>query len=323
LYFKAVQKFMFAQHTIFELNGEKRFLNEALQRCYDKVREFSTYRIERMEIPWNGTFVSGYLHLCPGVDVAPLIFYMPGCDITCEGWPNPLRNPAIPVGMHVFSLDGPGLGQSNMRGIRLTSDNFEQAASVVLDALVQLPEIDAEQVVTYGAGAGSFWALRFAALDKRVKAAATKSTYADMYYLMNEEGPRWKQLFAWLTQSATEEELDQVMSEMTLDGYMERIECPTLMVTGEYDLRDPVEEVFQIFDQLQARSELWLFADQFHPLSLTNGPSTAELMLSWLRDRLDGKPMVHDGQVLYIEPEDEGPFANDVKVKRRWYEDSP
>ena len=106
--------------------------------------------------------------------------------------------------------------------------------------------------------------LRFAAHDPRIKAIASKSTYSSMYYLMNEDSPRYKQLFAFLTQSQTEAELDEKLQAMTLDGRLSQIACPTLMITGEYDLRDPVEEVFEKFDQLRAPGELWVFADQFH-----------------------------------------------------------
>ena len=40
--------------------------------------------------------------------------------------------------------------------------------------------------------------------------------------LMDLDSPRWKQLFAYLTQSKTEAELDAVMAGMTLEGYCDR-----------------------------------------------------------------------------------------------------
>jgi hypothetical protein len=52
---------------------------------------------------------------------------------------------------------------------------------------------------------------------------------AEKYFLMDLESPRWKQLFAYTTQAKTEAELDAVMSAMTLDGYMAKIACPTLL----------------------------------------------------------------------------------------------
>ena len=75
-------------------------------------------------------------------------------------------------------------------------------------------------------------------------------------------------MFAYLTQSSTEAELDEVLSAMTLDGYMARIACPVLLAAGEYDPRSPIDEVYRMFDQLTAPAELWVFADQHHMPSI-------------------------------------------------------
>ena len=128
--------------------------------------------------------------------------------------------------MHVFSFDGPTHPESNLRGIRLTADNFEDAASTALDYLVQRPEIDATQIGVYSISLASFWGMRFAARDRRIRAiAAPAASVAEKYFLMDLESPRWKQLFAYTTQSKSEAELDAVMGEMTLDGYMAKITC--------------------------------------------------------------------------------------------------
>jgi hypothetical protein len=321
-YWGATRDLIKAQHHIFEVNEEKQFLYDSMRRCYDKVRELCSYTIERIEIPWEGTVVAGWLHICPDVGRAPLLFYMPGCDTTCESSPDPTKNLNHARGLHVFSFDGPGLGQSNMRGIRLTADNFEAAASAALDVLVQRPEIDAENIVTYGGGMGSFWAMRLAATDTRIKAAATKSSYSDKYFIFTEDSPRYKRLFTFLTQSTTEEELDDAAIAMVLDGYMERIECPTLMLTGEYDHRDPLDEVYRLFDQMTAPKELWVFADQFHQLSFGGNTSVYDTMLEWLCERIAGKEMARDGAVLYIEPGSESPDSPTAHRKRRWYHDA-
>ena len=69
------------------------------------------------------------------------------------------------------------------------------------------------------------------------RAGAPAATYCEKYFLIDPESPRWKQLFAYLTQSTTEAELDAVLGDMTLDGYLARIACPVLLAAGEYDPR--------------------------------------------------------------------------------------
>ena len=327
-YFQATVLYAGAQHVIFQNNDEKRYLYAGARRCYDQVIALAPYRIEHIDIPWNGTLVSGNLHLCPNKTSAPLVFYIPGCDTLKEAWPHPFFNAAHQRGMHVFSFDGPGQAESNLRGIRLTADNYEDAASTALDYLVQRPEIDTERIGVYGISLGSFWGLRFAARDRRIRAiAAPASTYCEKYILMDLESPRWKQLFAYLTQSSTEAELDEVLSAMTLDGYMTRIACPVLLAAGEYDPRSPIDEVYRMFDQLTAPAELWVFADQHHMPSIggtdSAGAPSAPLhgvMCDWLRDRFAGKPLRHPGEVLYVEANSAGANSATVARKRRWYE---
>lgn len=321
LYVAASRLFLKGQHPIFELNDEKRFLYAGLERCYARVRELAPYRIERIEIPWNGTTVAGYLHLNPGLERGPLLFHIPGSDTTCESTPDPTDNRAHLRGFHVFSFDGPGQGQSNMLGIKLTADNYEQAASAALDVLLQRPEIDPARVAVFGTGMGGYWAVRFAAHDHRIAAVATKSSYAEKYYVLHEDSPRYAQLFAFLTQSQTEEELDAVMGDMTLDGYMGQIACPTLLAIGEYDHRDPIDEVYGLFDQMTAPGELWVFADQFHKTKLSGGSdTTSNMMLDWLVDRLAGAPMPNAGEVLYLEPGGTGPNSPRVARQRHWFD---
>ena len=142
LFFEAAVKFAQAQHPIFQTNDEKRFLHGSSIRCFDKVRQLAPTVIEHVDIPWQDTVVSGNLHLAPVEDRAPLVFFIPGCDRTKKSSRIPLRNWANQRGLHLFVFDGPGQGESNIRDIPLTVDNYEDAASTALTYLLGRTEID-------------------------------------------------------------------------------------------------------------------------------------------------------------------------------------
>ncbi|MGZ8268863.1 MAG: alpha/beta hydrolase family protein [Burkholderiales bacterium] len=328
LYYQATLQYADAQHVVFETGDEKRFLHGGLMRCYGKVREYAPYRIVHVDVPWNGTVVSGNLHLAPGEGRKPLVFYVPGCDQTKEAWPHPYYNQALQRGMHVFSFDGPGQGESNLRGIRLTADNYEDAASAAIDYLVERPEVDPKKIGVYALSFGSFWGMRIAAKEKRLAAvAAPWASFVDKYYLMTEESPRYKQLFAYLTQSESEAELDKVVADMHMEGRMEQIAAPTLIVTGEYDPRAPIGEVYRLFDQMKAPAELWVLPDQHHNGSITQKARTSvweadihAFVCDWLRERFNGMPVKHPGKALWIDPAGPGPNAATVSYKRRWFD---
>jgi pimeloyl-ACP methyl ester carboxylesterase len=330
-YFDASTAFGLAQHTVMETNDEKRYLHDSSLRCFERVRELSPYRIERVEVPWERTVVGGNLHLCPGDEPRGCVFFVPGCDMTKEMFPHPQFNQAHQRGLHVFSFDGPGQGESNLRGIKLTHDNYERAASAAIDALLERPEVDPERLVVYGISFGSFWALRVAAHDKRVRAvAAPWASYCDKYWLMEEDSPRYKQLFMYLTGAADEVELDGILARMDMTDVVPQIDCPTLEVVGEYDPRSPLEEVYELFDRLTCPAELWVFGDQHHKVSLTR-PNTNnaawqgdihELALDWLDDRLAGKELPNERRVSYVPVGTGGPVAASGSERRRWYEEA-
>lgn len=326
-YYLAAVAYGRAQHPIFDLDDQKRFLYSGLRRCFDQVCALAPYPLEHVDIPWNGTLVSGNLHLNPDVSgPAPVVFYIPGCDTFKEAYPHPHFNFAHQRGMHIFSFEGPGSAECNLRGIPLTADNYEQAAGAALDYLVGRPEIDAEQVVVYANSFGSYWGMRFAAHDDRVRAvAAMQTSIADKYVQTDLESPRWKQLFAFSTQAGSEGELDAIMRAMTMDGYMERIRCPVLMTVGEYDPRASLAEIYRLYDQLQVPAELWVMADQHHDLQIGNQGgalwtrTSQGVAVDWLADRLRGVPVDRPNEVRFVQGI-EGPHSPSVEFKRHWYE---
>ncbi|HUZ89689.1 MAG TPA: alpha/beta hydrolase [Candidatus Acidoferrales bacterium] len=329
-YFDAATAFGQAQHTIFKNTDEKIYLHGSSIRCYDKVRELAPYRIEHLDIEWAGTTVSGNLHLLPGGGLAPCVFYIPGCDQTKEMYPSPLFNQAHARGMHIFSFDGPGQGESNLRGTKLTLTNYEEAASAAIDHLLKRPEIDPQGMVVYGLSFGSYWAMRLALHDPRVKAvAAFWGSLCEKYHLFDEESPRYKQLFRYLTGLTGEAAIDQLGVEMSLRGKLGGITCPVLVASGEFDPRSPIDEVYELFDEIQSPAALWVFSDQYHQVSVTrpgaeNPPlwqlDTHDLACDWLADRLAGRALAGEHEVVYVEPSVAGPYASNRRMKRHWYE---
>lgn len=329
LYFDASVRYAQAQHPIFVNNDEKRLLHSASIRCYGQVRRLAPTTIEHLDIPWGGKVVSGNFHLAPVDGPAPLVFFIPGCDMTKEMVPHPLLNWATQRGMHLFVFDGPGQGESNLRDIALTVDNYEDAAGAALSHLLERPEVDAERVGLYAMSFGSYWGARWAGVDHRLRATVLQwASVCDKYYLFEEESPRYKQLFAHLTRATSEEELDEFVSQMNLDPFVGEIACPTLLTIGEYDPRSPLDEVYEFFDAMQAPSELWVFGDQHHVVTLRGAtpsvPAAADchsMGMDWLRDRFDGKALTRAGEVRYLEPNGLSPNDPTAPVKRRWYEE--
>lgn len=329
LYFKAANAYGLAQHSILRTCDEKRFLHDQSLRCFEKVRELAPRPIERVEVPWSDGRVAGNLHLCDSPGPAPCVFFIPGCDMTKEMFPHPLHNPAADRGMHLFTFDGPGQGESNLSDIKLTVDNYESAALAALEVLRKHEAVDSEQVAIFGFSFGSYWAVRTAAVagDAVVAVAAPWSSVCDKRHLMDEDGPWHKRLFSYLTGSSNEEELDAFVQQSTLDYARKKIKVPVLLAVGEYDPRSPLEEVYEFFDGLIAQRELWVFEDQHHKALLlpdSGGPAwevdILALGLDWILDRIRGVPLERDAMVRRIATGRGGPSSEVGVGERRWFD---
>jgi pimeloyl-ACP methyl ester carboxylesterase len=330
-YYDAALAYANAQHPVLVNNAEKKFLHGASIRCYDEVRRLAPTTIEHLDIPWGGTVVSGNLHLAPGSGRAPLVFYIPGCDMTKEFVPHPLYNWANQRGMHLFVFDGPGQGESNIRDIKLTVDNYEDAAAAALTHLLERDDVDAEQVALYAQSFGSYWGVRFAARESRLEACVFAwASICDKYHLFEEESPRYKQLFAFLTGATDEAELDRFIAAMGLEDHLPRISSPSLFTVGEYDPRSPLEEVYALVDTVGAPFELWVYADQHHVVNLRGiNPGAAPMWqmdthstaMDWICDRFAGHELERSGQTTWLELNAGSPNDPATPRKRRWFED--
>ncbi|MFQ5861208.1 MAG: alpha/beta hydrolase, partial [Dehalococcoidia bacterium] len=193
-YWRAVNSYAYAQHAIYEDDHpEKLRWYQRLRECYDRIIALSDYPMELVEVPWEGKQLQCVFHSLPDRRKAPTVLFIPGMDMVKERFPDPRANPALRRGMHLLVMDGPGQGMSNIRKIRVTHDNYERAASAVIDYLCSRPEVDPERIGVCGVSMGSFWGVRIAAHDHRIKALATAASCLDgKTAIFEQASPRFK-----------------------------------------------------------------------------------------------------------------------------------
>lgn len=319
-YAKASEIYAHAQHAIFQDdNQEKIHLHAKHLECFEKVVAYAENPVELVEIPWEGVRIQGRLHLFKDRRRAPTVLFLPGMDMTKEMFPNPLSNPYLRRGMNVLSIDGPGQGMSNIRKIRVTDDNYERAASAAIDYLLTRAEVDPDRIAVVGTSFGSHWGIRLAAMDQRIKAlATTHAVYGPKTAIFEEASPRFKQVFMYMAGIHDEDEFDAMAERMTTSGYGVRIACPTLMVTGEYDPLAHLEATLDLFEEIRAPKELWIFEDEFHRVQAREGIAGLELHLflgDWVQDALAGCIAAgHNKSVLIPQKTGKGPYSDLVET---------
>jgi pimeloyl-ACP methyl ester carboxylesterase len=310
-YDNAVEAYRMAQHPIFyDDHPVKIHLNAKMAEMVDRRAEVAPYPVERVEVPFDdGKTISCLLYLLPDRRKAPCVIYVPGMDQTKEAYPKVTNNAAIARGMHVISMDGPGQGSSNLQKIRAVGDAYERAGAAVIDYLETRPEVDSERIGIYGVSMGSYWSLRLASYDHR--AAAIASTVACFYpnnTIFTQSSPRFKQVFMYMAGLTDDEEaFDRMAREMTVDGYLDKISCPTLLVTGEFDPLCPLEDAIRAFEGLTCNREMWVIENQFH-IPIIGGIEAHPYVCDWLERALI-RGQSNADRVAYVRPAGDGPFG--------------
>jgi dipeptidyl aminopeptidase/acylaminoacyl peptidase len=314
-YDHAIEAYRMGQHPIFyDDNPVKIDLYGRLSDVVDRRAEVAPYPVERVEVPFDdGKTISCILHLLPGKPQAPCVIYVPGMDQTKEAFPKVTGNPFIARGMHILSMDGPGQGNSNMQKIRAVGDNYERAGAAVLSYLESREEVMSDKIGIYGVSMGSYWSLRLASYDHRPAALASGvACFNPNNTIFTQSSPRFKQQFMYMAGIDDEDEFDKMAIEMTVKGYADKVECPTLLVTGEFDPLCPLEDAIEVYEDLTARKEMWVIEDQFHPL--WGIPNLGKLdchhyIADWLAGALIGGK-TNDGRIAYVATKGDGPFGD-------------
>jgi dipeptidyl aminopeptidase/acylaminoacyl peptidase len=316
-YDHAIESYRMAQHPIyFDDHPVKIELNRKLAEMVDRRSKTASYPIERVEVPFGGgKTISCLLHLLPDRRKAPVVIYVPGMDQTKEVFPRAYHNIALARGFHVCAMDGPGQGSSNLQKIRAVKDNYERAGAAVIGYLAKRPEVDAKKIAIYGISMGSYWSLRLSSYDHRAAAVVSSvACFNPNNTIFTQSSPRFKQMFMYMAGYDDEARFDkEVASGMTVRGYLGKVKCPTLLVTGEFDPLCPLEDAVEAFHDLKVPKEMWVIENQYHPLwGLGNlgGLDCHDYVMDWLKGLFSGKRApTRKGRVAYIREQGDGPWG--------------
>ena len=317
-YDHAIEAYRMAQHPVyFDDHPVKIALCAKLNEMVDRRAEVASYPIERVEVPFDdGKTISCLMHLLPDRRKAPVVLYVPGMDQTKEVFPKAAHNIALERGFHVLAMDGPGQGNSNIQKIRAVKDNYERAGAAAISYLMNRPEVDANKIAIYGISMGSYWSLRLSSYDHRAAAVVSSvACFNPNNTIFTQSSPRFKQMFMYMAGYDDEERFDKEVAQgMTVRGYLDKVKCPTLLVTGEFDPLCPLEDAVEAYADLEVPKEMWVFENQYHPLwGIANlgGMDCHDYVLDWLSGLFSGKRVpTKRGRIAYICENGDGPWGD-------------
>jgi pimeloyl-ACP methyl ester carboxylesterase len=239
---------------------------------------------ERVEAPLEGASVAANLRRPARVERAPLVVLIAGLDSTKEEFFH-LEEVFLRRGMATLSLDGPGQGETGF--VLPIRPDYEVALSAALDAVAGRADLDQERIGAVGVSLGGYYAPRAAAFEPRVKAVVGISGPFDFSECWEGLPPLTRETFQRKSFAADEAEARALAAELTLEGVVERIAQPALMVTGRQDRLIPWEQTERIA-RGAPRGEWVLFDDGNHGVADV-GYKSRPLVADWIADRLGAR----------------------------------
>lgn len=217
--------------------------------------------IERVEIPYGSTSLPAYLvHAStpsgiPPTGPAPCVVFFDGLDITkelqfCRGVDELTRR-----GLSCLLVDGPGNGESiRYRSLSLVPD-FERAGSAALDHLEARSDVDASRVAVMAISLGGYYASRCAALDHRFAACVAWGAIWDYRATWERRIARSFESamsvagdhISWVLGCASVGEALERLGAFVLDGVVQQMRCPFLLLHGARDEQIPLPDARSLF----------------------------------------------------------------------------
>ena len=271
----------------------------------DAAKLLKRPRMEHVEIPYQDTSLPAiYVHAEPanaGGKLPAMVFF-DGLDVTKEIQYHKGVADLVARGIACLIVDGPGNGESiRFRGLYLRHDT-EHYATPVFDWLAARSEIDPRRIGVMAISLGGYYAPRAAAFEPRFACCIAWGAQWDYHKIWRERFERLARAdtpalsvaarhILWVVNAASQDEALRKLEPFRLDGVVQKIACPFLMLHGEGDEQIPLPEAQKCFDAVGSRQKtMKIFTRQeggYHHCQIDNQSICSSYMWDWLEQVLE------------------------------------
>lgn len=262
-------------------------------------------RIESVEIPYGDKSLPAlFVHADPAVTggkPAPTMVFLDGFDITKEisyfrGVPE-----FSDRGISCLIVDGPGNGEAvRFRDMPLIAET-ERYATAAYEYVAGRSDVDAKRVGIMAISLGGYYAPRAATFEPRFACCIAWGAHWDVHEL-------WRKRFealdsgnvpslsvaedhlTWIFNVKTRAEAMKILEDFRLDGIVQNMKCPFLLVHGENDEQVVLSIAETCFKAAGSKNKtLKVFGKEeggWHHCQVDNTIICAQYMADWVADTL-------------------------------------
>lgn len=269
-------------------------------RTFLKAAIYLDPPLERIEIPFEGKKVVGYLQVPKGVGRPAVVMHWGGVD----GWKEDRRansDALLKMGLACFTIDMPGAGENPCLGSDLKA---ERTFSAAMDYLETRSDLDGKRIACLGGSFGGYWAAKLAHTEaKRLRGAVNWG--AGVHRTFQEE---WLRPALTLTASQylmgpaslldarsyvfgvrTLEETLKIAPSLSLvtQGLIDQPCAPLLCINGKEDDQHPISDLYLLAEHGSPK-DIRIIPGAGH-MGRRRGESNDEvvgIVTKWLREKL-------------------------------------
>ena len=298
-YYQAYEYYRIGRYPV-PSSPEKMSCYKGALRNFLKAAKYLDPPAERVEIPFEGKQVVGYLQVPRGAARPPVVMHWGGVD----GWKEDGRGQSESLhrlGLATFLIDMPGAGENPL----LSQDSAaERTFSAAIDYLEKRTDVDGRRIAVMGRSFGGYWAAKLAYVEsKRLRGAVNWG--AGVHFTFQEEwlrpaltqrasqylmGPSsLLDARAYIFRAKSLEEVLQIAPRLSLktQGLLDQPSAPLLLVNGKKDDQHPVEDIYLLLEH-GGPKEVRIFPEAGH-MGRVSGHSNhevLEIVCRWIQQKL-------------------------------------
>jgi pimeloyl-ACP methyl ester carboxylesterase len=298
-YYQAYEYYRIGRYPV-PSSPEKMNCYTGALRAFLKAASYLDPLLERVEIPFEGKKVVGYLQIPRGVARPPVVMHWGGVD----GWKEDRRSNSELLhkeGLATFTIDMPGAGENPCLG---QEPRAERTFSAAIDYLETRKDVEGKRIAVMGGSFGGYWATKVAYVEaQRLRGAVNwgagcHRTFQEEWlrpalterasqYLMGPASLLDARSYVFRAKSL--EEVLRIAPTLSLvtQGIIDQPSAPLLCINGKEDDQHPISDLYLLAEHGSPK-DLRIIAGTGH-MGRKAGQSNDEvqrIITRWLKEKL-------------------------------------
>jgi len=250
--------------------------------------------LEVVEIPYeDGAHLAGYFLRAPGPEQRqPVLVAFGGLDSFKDELYFMVGRAALERGISCLLVDGPGQGATLRRAGIATRFDYEVPVGRCIDYLETRDDVDPGRIAVSGSSLGGYYAARAGCFEHRLAAAVSHGAIWSVGELWSgrDETHGLAGHIKWVFGADSMAEAVRLGERFTLEGALEHMRCPYLIVHGGHDVLG-VDQARKVYEYARANgvdATLRLVSEEetgAEHCQHDNPPIGQELVADWLAAR--------------------------------------